>query len=1193
MTNTDKSEWILLDTDLTTRKAILPTAQSHLYFELNEPGSGELRIPLGSRAAALISSGMFCQCFYRGQSIGGFFVDNLKETQADQGEHGGRWLSVSGRGALALLEDAVVWNGDSSLSTRKFTSVTKASMLIDLINEAKARGGLANLTVDFTAALDSSSASWTDSEDYTLNVGTSLLDVLREFAKTGIDFDINLSGGSFVLSAYQGDLGTDLSETIYFRTGVNCEEVTKDERGDEIKNAILAKYRDGYISVTDPTSIAARRRREKLENVEVAQTAASATTFASAKVSTTKDPQLGIAVRVFDGVGPRLFVDYSLGDYIMLDVLGTETRYRALGIQADFDGDQFSNVVVEFNTLLYDKDMRMAHDLDSLIKSWIAAQTNNLIQVSFWSILSNAGKVWDMFEYGGDIYLGGELYINSVASQGTAKYNIATGTWYALGDSRTFAITSIAEMGGNIYLGEDYGGTNPRVMRLDDFGGGSFFWVQLGIWDFNTGQDGQITKMLGDGTNLYVATTGPNPTTIVPPVSVTIYRHVAKWNGSVWSSVGSISDGTTGCNDLAIYNGNLHGAFDSSTDGGLQVFSGGVWSHIALPSLSGRNVQAIAVSGGNLVIASDNKIGVWDGVSADLGWIGTLSGGSSIAYTIETFLSDIYIGGNFTTVDGVAGYNYVAKYSGGAWSKLGNPGHTGVNNLVHQLLFTGDDLYVGGEFTAAGDKATTGLTAYTTDFQTVPDYLAGAGMFDMAQAIHNATASAVSDGDELGFWEDVSNALRKITWANIKATLKTYFDGLYSLLGHAHTAAELAATIHAAADVTPQGADVVPIWQDSSGLLKSFNFGDILGLITSGIAGASAFIIIDGAKDCSGNPNYPSATRGNVLVVSVAGKIGGSSGRSVDVGDVVFALQSNAGGSEASVGTAWGTLEHNLVGALLAANNLSDLASASTARTNLGLGAAAITDTSGWVSASQAWTYASADDPVYQIYVAGNVTANADYKLGNKVKCTNNSTTFYGFIVKVGAYDSGNNRTPVDLYGGTDYDLANSAITAPNISKVKSPDGFPLNPDKWTVSTITTDTPTKASPTSGTWYGGTGLSPTGPSIDIPIGCWRVFYRAVADVVLTLGAAGNVGMRVTLSTANNSESDAEFTSAITNTLPATTVTQRGTYSAEKIVLLTTKTTHYLNLFTGNGSVTNILMNPSAVFKNVIKAVCAYL
>ena len=118
----------------------------------------------------------------------------------------------------------------------------------------------------------------------------------------------------------------------------------------------------------------------------------------------------------------------------------------------------------------------------------------------------------------------------------------------------------------------------------------------------------------------------------------------------------------------------------------------------------------------------------------------------------------------------------------------------------------------------------------------------------------------------------------------------------------------------------------------------------------------------------------------------------------------------------------------------------------------------------GWIPTRETWTYASADDPVYQVYVSGNVTTDPNYKLGNKVWCQNNSTDFFGFIVKVGSYDSGNDRTPVDLYGGADYDLANSAITTPGISKIKSPDGFPLSPDNWTVIVKNTTAYTKTLP---------------------------------------------------------------------------------------------------------------------------------
>lgn len=68
---------------------------------------------------------------------------------------------------------------------------------------------------------------------------------------------------------------------------------------------------------------------------------------------------------------------------------------------------------------------------------------------------------------------------------------------------------------------------------------------------------------------------------------------------------------------------------------------------------------------------------------------------------------------------------------------------------------------------------------------------------------------------------------------------------------------------------------------------------------------------LKGATDCSANPNYPAASKGDFYIVSVAGKIGGGSGTSVDAGDAYFATADNAGGTEASVGTSWSKLEHN------------------------------------------------------------------------------------------------------------------------------------------------------------------------------------------------------------------------------------------------------------------------------------------
>jgi hypothetical protein len=73
-----------------------------------------------------------------------------------------------------------------------------------------------------------------------------------------------------------------------------------------------------------------------------------------------------------------------------------------------------------------------------------------------------------------------------------------------------------------------------------------------------------------------------------------------------------------------------------------------------------------------------------------------------------------------------------------------------------------------------------------------------------------------------------------------------------------------------------------------------------------------------GATDCSGNPNYPAALKGDVYIVAVAGKIGGAAGTAVDIGDAYLAVADNAGGTEAGVGASWAHLEHNLIGATVA-----------------------------------------------------------------------------------------------------------------------------------------------------------------------------------------------------------------------------------------------------------------------------------
>jgi len=86
----------------------------------------------------------------------------------------------------------------------------------------------------------------------------------------------------------------------------------------------------------------------------------------------------------------------------------------------------------------------------------------------------------------------------------------------------------------------------------------------------------------------------------------------------------------------------------------------------------------------------------------------------------------------------------------------------------------------------------------------------------------------------------------------------------------------------------------------------------------------------------------------------------------------------------------------------------------------------------GWFPDSATWTYASATT----LTISGDVTAK--YPKGTKVKLT--QTTVKYFYVVSAVYAS---STTVTVTGGSDYSLANAAITSPNYSYAATPQAFP------------------------------------------------------------------------------------------------------------------------------------------------------
>lgn len=118
------------------------------------------------------------------------------------------------------------------------------------------------------------------------------------------------------------------------------------------------------------------------------------------------------------------------------------------------------------------------------------------------------------------------------------------------------------------------------------------------------------------------------------------------------------------------------------------------------------------------------------------------------------------------------------------------------------------------------------LNSHTSAPDPHPNYLLRVDLTsEMADAIHSTPGkNPPVDDDELPLVDSASGwSLRRLTWANLKATLQTYFNTLYSAIGHLHddryyTEAEVdtalagkAATVHehTVADITDLQTDTL------------------------------------------------------------------------------------------------------------------------------------------------------------------------------------------------------------------------------------------------------------------------------------------------------------------------------------------------------------------------------------------------
>ena len=280
--------------------------------------------------------------------------------------------------------------------------------------------------------------------------------------------------------------------------------------------------------------------------------------------------------------------------------------------------------------------------------------------------------------------------------------------------------------------------------------------------------------------------------------------YVARYDGNTWNALGSTITGPVSA--LIFYNGYLYagGIFTNTSVGITNIarWDGSSWSAVPIGGAN-RQVTDFATDGTNLFVGGlFTHIG---GIAAN--GIAKLNGstwsalGSGVQGLQGVILAQInkmawqsnqlYVAGSFERA-GNAGASYVARWDGTNWWGLGGQKSKGMSyniNAVSCLLAISNQLYAGGEFTAAGNLIvneigrwdgtnwsalgsgvsgafTPGTAAIVRGLAMIGTNLYAGGSFTNASGV---TVNGIARWDGINWWAlgaGVDSTIRALTVAN-------------------------------------------------------------------------------------------------------------------------------------------------------------------------------------------------------------------------------------------------------------------------------------------------------------------------------------------------------------------------------------------------------------------------------------------
>lgn len=359
----------LYSIDATTHLAKVPRAAGVAIMEEHN-GDGQLafRVAASSLGAAAIvaAEDALVRVSMDGVPIGWGVLDGDGDEPGDPAGEA-RPLAVTAPGTASLLIDAIVREASPGMTQRNFVTLTPGDLMEQVLLEAQARGVLDGITHSFTAAEDSDGTPWPSVYTRTVEVGTTVRQVLADLVEQGL-VDFRMVGLRLDMYVPDTVLGTDHPELILHPAWMTANERRRQRSG---KVTSMLGLGDGGVTY-EATVAGVGRKREALTQYGGIKDAGTLQIATEATLEPLAKGRQGYSLTYRTAPGrPTPWVDFLVGHRLRHAAIPAEVgegleplRVRTMSVE--LQGSGVSAVTIELNDVFLEQEIVNKLRLDRL-----------------------------------------------------------------------------------------------------------------------------------------------------------------------------------------------------------------------------------------------------------------------------------------------------------------------------------------------------------------------------------------------------------------------------------------------------------------------------------------------------------------------------------------------------------------------------------------------------------------------------------------------------------------------------------------------------------------------------------------------------------------------------------------------------------------------------------------------------------